>query len=334
MNDITIVTAFFDIGRSDWTPDKGLPHYLHRTTETYFERFGYMAKLENKIIVYCAKEHVKDIKLLRQDRPTEILVVDFPNSFQELRNAVSIVQKNPDYLKKINLNQVRNPEYWSADYVVVNALKSTFVNRAIQLGYVETDLVAWLDFGYCRESSTTNGVTHWQYPFNKDKIHFFNVRDYKEGTFIQDIIANNTLHMHGSMIVAGKEIQSMAADLSELWGSVAKLTYISAEKPSTNIFSNKSAEQIAIERYTAKAEAHELALKAKNLFVGHYGLAAWDQIQKEVIGIRKEMERQKYEEEKANAERMENIQETVVVSIIVMFVLSIMIAVGIILSGV
>ena len=135
-------------------------------------------------------------------------------------------------------------------------------------------------------------------------------------------------------IVAGKEIQSMAADLSELWGSVAKLTYISAEKPSTNIFSNKSAEQIAIERYTAKAEAHELALKAKNLFVGHYGLAAWDQIQKEVIGIRKEMERQKYEEEKANAERMENIQETVVVSIIVMFVLSIMIAVGIILSGV
>ena len=206
MNDITIVTAFFDIGRSDWTPDKGLPHYLHRTTETYFERFGYMAKLENKIIVYCAKEHVKDIKLLRQDRPTEILVVDFPNSFQELRNAVSIVQKNPDYLKKINLNQVRNPEYWSADYVVVNALKSTFVNRAIQLGYVETDLVAWLDFGYCRESSTTNGVTHWQYPFNKDKIHFFNVRDYKEGTFIQDIIANNTLHMHGSMIVAGKEM--------------------------------------------------------------------------------------------------------------------------------
>jgi len=25
MNEITIVTAFFDIGRGDWTPDKGLP---------------------------------------------------------------------------------------------------------------------------------------------------------------------------------------------------------------------------------------------------------------------------------------------------------------------
>jgi protein YibB len=200
---ITIVTAFFDIGRGDWTPDKGLPHYLHRTTDTYFERFGHMAKLQNKIIVYCSSEHVDKIKELREDRPTEILVVDFPNSFQELRNAVSTVQKNPEYLKKINPMQVRNPEYWSADYVVVNALKSTFVNRAIQMGYVETDLVAWLDFGYCREASTTNGVTKWQYPFNKEKIHFFNVRNY-EGSFILDIIANNIVHTHGSMIVADK----------------------------------------------------------------------------------------------------------------------------------
>ena len=44
-----------------------------------------------------------------------------------------------------------------------------------------------------------------QYPFTKDKIHFFNVRDY-DGSFILDIIANNIVHMHGSMIVAGKEM--------------------------------------------------------------------------------------------------------------------------------
>ena len=125
----------------------------------------------------------------------------------------------------------------------------------------------------------------------------------------------------------------MAADLSDLWGSVAKLTYISSEKPSANIFSKKSAEQIAIERYAAKAEANDLALKAKNLFIGHYGLAAWDQIQKEVIEIRKEIERQRYEEEKRSAEAMENIQETAVVSIIVLFMVSIMLGVGIILLG-
>ena len=134
-------------------------------------------------------------------------------------------------------------------------------------------------------------------------------------------------------ISAGKEIQGMAADLSDLWGSVAKLTHISAEKPSTNIFSSKSAEQIAIERYTAKAEAQELAEKAKNLFIGRFGLAAWDQIQREVINIRKEAERQRWEEERANDAFAEEVKEAAVVSFIVLLLLGIMLAVGIILLG-
>jgi protein YibB len=206
MNNITIVTAFFDIGRGEWTPDKGLPHYLHRTTKTYFERFGHMAKLENNMVVYTSKDLVDEVKFLRQDKQTDILVIDFPNSFKELREQITKIQKNPDYLSKINPTQVRNPEYWNADYVLVNALKSSFVNRAIQSNLIQDDLVAWLDFGYCREESTLNGVKKWQYPFAKDKIHFFNVRDFKEGTFISDVIANNIVHIHGSMIVADKEI--------------------------------------------------------------------------------------------------------------------------------
>ena len=44
MNDITIVTSFFDIGRGNWTLDRGLPHYLQRTNETYLERFAHLAK--------------------------------------------------------------------------------------------------------------------------------------------------------------------------------------------------------------------------------------------------------------------------------------------------
>jgi hypothetical protein len=122
-------------------------------------------------------------------------------------------------------------------------------------------------------------------------------------------------------IAAGKEIQGMAQDLSDLWGSVASLTHISAEKPTTNIFSKKSAEQIAMERYAAKAEAQSLAEKAKNMFIGQFGLAAWDQVQREVINIRKEIERQKWEEERASAARMEEVKEAGVVFIIVMGIL-------------
>jgi len=129
-------------------------------------------------------------------------------------------------------------------------------------------------------------------------------------------------------IAAGKEIQGMAQDLSDLWGSVASLTHISAEKPTTNIFSKKSAEQIAIERYTAKAEAQSLAEKAKNMFIGQFGLAAWDQVQREVIEIRKEIERQKWEEERASEARMEEIKEAAAVFMIVIGVLVAMLIVG------
>jgi len=134
-------------------------------------------------------------------------------------------------------------------------------------------------------------------------------------------------------IAAGKEIQKMAADLSDLWGNLAKLTQIAAEPPRKTFFNNKSAEQIAVERYTAKAEAYDLTLKARNLFVGTYGLAAWDQVQREVINIRKEIERQKWEDEKARAAKLEEIREATVVTLIVMFGVAVIFCVGIILMG-
>jgi hypothetical protein len=134
-------------------------------------------------------------------------------------------------------------------------------------------------------------------------------------------------------IAAGKEIQHMAADLSDLWGSLAKLTQIAAEPPKKTFFNDKSAEQIAIERYTAKAEALDLTLKARNLFVGTYGLAAWDQVQREVINIRKEIERQRWQDEKDRAAKLEEIREATVVTLIVMFGLSVILCIGIILMG-
>jgi uncharacterized membrane protein len=88
-----------------------------------------------------------------------------------------------------------------------------------------------------------------------------------------------------------------------------------------------------MERYAAKAEAQDLALKAKNMFVGRFGLAAWDQVQREVIEIRKEIERQKYEEERATAAKIEEIKEVAVVTGIVLLLLGIMLLVGIILLG-
>lgn len=212
MNDITIVTAFFDIGRGNWTPERGLPHYLQRSNDTYFERFAHLAKLENDMVIFTSEEFVDQIKKIREGKNTEINVVDFPTPFIEFRKQIQKVQESKEYQALINPAQVKNPEYWNADYVVVNLLKSSFVNRAISMNMVHTDLVAWLDFGYCREPSTLNGVTLWQYPFDKEKIHFFNIKEYN-GTSLTDIIANNDVHVTGPMIVAS---QKMWPKLEEL----------------------------------------------------------------------------------------------------------------------
>ena len=205
MSDITIVTAFYDIGRGDWTPDKGLPHYLQRTTDTYLERFGHMAKLDNHMVVFTSPDLEPKVRELRGDKPTNIINWDFSGMGKELRKEITRVQSLEKYQKMINPSQVKNPEYWNVDYVLVNLLKSSFVTTALKI----TDtapIVAWLDFGYCRDASTLNGVTHWQYPFSEDKIHVFSIKNFVEGTYINDIIANNDVHITGPHIIAHKDL--------------------------------------------------------------------------------------------------------------------------------
>ena len=47
---ISIVTAFFDIGRGNLPNEKHgriLPHYQHRSVDTYFDFFSKLAKIQN-----------------------------------------------------------------------------------------------------------------------------------------------------------------------------------------------------------------------------------------------------------------------------------------------
>jgi len=203
-NEISIVTAFFDIGRGDWTPDKGLPHYLHRTTDTYMERFGYLAKLENEMVVYTSLDLAERVLELRGDRKTQVVTVDFATTTPELRTKIQTIQKDPKFFTKINPREVRNPEYWSADYVLVNFLKSHFVVDAFERGHINNDVAAWMDFGYCRTPETLNGVKLWKYPFNPSKMHLFNYRDPSKADDIIQVTINNVVYILGAKIIGGR----------------------------------------------------------------------------------------------------------------------------------
>lgn len=200
---ITIVTAFYDIGRGDWTPDKGLPHYLQRTTDTYIERFSHMAQLENPIVVFSTPDIIEKLKPLRGDRPTKWVSFDIFNKYDNLIKEIYNIQKSENYQSMIHPSQRLNPEYWNPHYVVVNFLKSVFVNLAIKYNMVDTDLVAWLDFGYCRTADKVPKSKRWSYDFDIEKMHLFNYKDYDD-TPIQRIISTNDVFILGAKIVGGK----------------------------------------------------------------------------------------------------------------------------------
>lgn len=226
MNEITVVSAFFDIGRGNWTPDKGLPHYLVRTTDTYFERFGYMSDLDNDMVIFTTADLKWRIRELRKNKPDEktiIITVPYPDMYYATRDMIWRAQTNPKFKEKVSGTEVQNPEYWSPDYVLINYLKSTFVNTAIRLGHVRNERIAWLDFGYCRNKDTTNGIKEWKYPFETDKMHLFNFHDYT-GQPIEQIIYNNFVYIFGAKIVGGiqpwKEMEKLIQEA--LMGLVAK----------------------------------------------------------------------------------------------------------------
>jgi hypothetical protein len=86
----------------------------------------------------------------------------------------------------------------------------------------------------------------------------------------------------------GKDLQSMTSDVAKLYGSVAKLTQAAADPPKPKLFSKLTAEEIALDAVQKRRQAAEWAEQVKNEFVAVYGLKGWDEVQREIIRVRKE----------------------------------------------
>jgi len=88
-------------------------------------------------------------------------------------------------------------------------------------------------------------------------------------------------------IKVGKDIQGMVSDISKLYGSVAKLTHLSASPPRPPMFSKITAEEMAMDIVVKRKQAEEWFNEVKNEFVGTYGIRGWEEVQKEITRIKK-----------------------------------------------
>lgn len=213
MSDITIVTAFFDIGRGSLPTEKYgrvLPHYQHRTVDQYFDYFRNLAKIKNYLVVYTSPDLADKVMSIREEfglkDQTHVVICDsyLPPGFNVVKDKVEQIMNDKNYIDKIV-----NPhliEYWHSDYVLVNIFKSVFVTDAVERDLVKGNTAAWIDFGYCRNDTTLSSSKKWEYDFDKDKIHFFNMRDIKPDRPIDSIIYTGDVYIQGCHIVAGKKM--------------------------------------------------------------------------------------------------------------------------------
>lgn len=207
---ITIVTAFFDIGRGNIPKDKGYPDYLTRTTETYFEYFYNLATLENDMVIFTSPDLKEKIENMRKGKPTKVVTLELDKKFKYILNKINNIQNSDEFKQKISPKQIKNIEYWSNYYVLVTNLKTFFVNLAIEK-YTnnrsienENRLFSWIDFGYVRKLKTLNNVSNWYFPFTKGKINLFSINsmfDIRTENDVYDAVFNNKPYIIGGSIV-------------------------------------------------------------------------------------------------------------------------------------
>jgi hypothetical protein len=132
-------------------------------------------------------------------------------------------------------------------------------------------------------------------------------------------------------IAVGKELQSMAADMGSLFESVAAITRVAAD-PKGSLMAGKSAQQIAMEAYAAKAEADTMMEELKNHFIGEFGIAAWDQVLSATTQIKKDRKAAALQAEKDQEELMHTVMVwgAGILAFIVALVCLVLVAIGLV----
>ena len=204
--DITIVTAFFNIGRGKI--ENEVSKNLKRGTDVYLSYFSYLAELDNDMIIFTEEKYKEKIQKMRKNKKTKIITFDLNKKFSKIIKKIREIQENNEFRKRINPDEIHNLEYWLPEYVLINNMKSYLIKTAIIKKMIKTELVAWIDFGYIRNREILNNVKKWEYNFDKEKIHFFNIftkrklnKKLKKKEDVYNFIFNNDTIIIGGVIV-------------------------------------------------------------------------------------------------------------------------------------
>ncbi len=205
--DVSIVTAFFDIGRGDWHGEASghlIPRWLARSNETYLGWFNNLARLRNQIVVFTEEKFADTILDIRKrhglESITSIMVCDNllgPNG--RLADIVSLLRTRMRQEFHEFVRDAGCPEYWNADYVMLNALKTVFVCTTTDLRLNAHEQIAWIDFGYCRDDRRFDPTVPWRFDCD-GRMNLFYIRE-PDDRPIFEIVRTGDVYFQGCHIV-------------------------------------------------------------------------------------------------------------------------------------
>lgn len=177
-DDITVVTAFFDIARSNWLEAGGEQSRFRRTSDQYLEAFAHLAKLKNEMVIFVEPILAQSVLDLRraQGLETRTSVVTIESPFEKAPLAALdalIGQRITPRLQHWVVHPER-PEHRSSRYILVTALKPAFVCTAADLELIHAPQAAWIDFGYCTDDRRFDAGKPWRFDAG-GKINLFHV---------------------------------------------------------------------------------------------------------------------------------------------------------------
>jgi protein YibB len=205
---ITIVTAFFDIGRGDWAK-------FTRTVDTYFRNFERLCLLENPIILFTESKHRKRVENILT-RKSNLVVYYDDDLFDRHAPLLAEIQKvQQDPLFREGILDTQCPEYFEPKYVLINYLKASFCEKAIDQQAISSNMVAWIDFGYLKKKRQLPVSLRWDYPF-EEKIHMYSLLPLDAPVNITQIVKENIVYIQGCHIIAPahkwKQMSQLMAD--------------------------------------------------------------------------------------------------------------------------
>ena len=171
MSGVTLVTAFYDIGRSEWNSQ------FTRKSQEYIESFRLFLNYDHDMIIYIDSRHFDALSKMVESSPysknKRLIPID-EAWLKENIWAWSCLEREQeimasDFYRNLIPHRIaaRYPENVNPKYTIITHSKVDFVCNAIDLGMISTEMVVWVDFGYFHNKTQEKHIPSKHFDLSK-----------------------------------------------------------------------------------------------------------------------------------------------------------------------